>query len=404
MHRAIAGALTLLFAAAAWAGELDDAAKQRARDLVWKLGSASVKTRAAAEKDLAAMGVDALATVVSVADRLKTDDAWAALARVLAGMGGGALASVEKLRPDWPKGTAARFEKLPRDVGIVQLAALPDSPADVVAKIEATIRELSARPVIDPSDPGVATIGASGRPAFGRCIRILRDRRATGERKDDDEKARMIAKFALVTIVGPDDVPLVGALVAGGAADAAFVLRDVPGAAASSIFAEAVEQGPDLAICMAIELRAPDERVGRALAKWMMLQTREEMFLVGVAARAAGRAGAQESVASIEAWIRRAPEPVVLCNCYVGLARLGSVKGLSGLVETLEKHPDYLIGGDAGDALNEASGRSYYKGPFRAKGEPEDDPIVAAAKAYREWWESVKDKAKFDPATRKWTF
>jgi hypothetical protein len=408
MRRVLACVVALCVAASAWAGDLDDAAKKRVREFVAQLASTSEETRKSAETGLAAMGLDALPTAVAASDKLKSDDAWAAFARAVAGMGPGAADAVEDLRGSWPKGSETRFVRLESDVnaaaGAAALAAMPDSPTDVSALIDATIRELSQRRYFSYSDPKIAALAALGRPAFGHCMRILRDRGTDALPGVENYKAPRIAKVVLVSIARPGDVPVVDALVRSGYPAAAYVLRDVATPEAGAVFVGAVRLGLDHDICSAIEKRAPDERVGRELAAWIAGKTDEERYLVGSAALAAGRAGAPEAAAPIEAFLGKTTEAMVRAQCCVGLARLGVATGVAGLVERLEDaaHPDAAH--VAGIALNETSGREEYKGGYDEDVKGWRGNFADAAKTYRAWWDSVKDKAKFDPATRKWTY
>ena len=91
-------------------------------------------------------------------------------------------------------------------------------------------------------------------------------------------------------------------------------------------------------------------------------------------------------------------------RCFVGLLRLGGADGFEGLVASLEKPPDAESADLAGTALNEASGLRYYKGGFDMATKGWRGNFADAAKAYRAWWTAAKEKAKFDPKTRKWTF
>ena len=408
--RPVAGLCAVLaLSSAAWAADLDEAAKKRVRDLVAQCASRTEKTRRAAETALAAMGLDAVPAAVAAAEKLKQDDAsWASFSRAIGGMGAAAVGAVQRLRPSWPKGTEPRFERLLDDAravaGAAALAALPASPPEVVAKIDAVVAELSARPSFAHSDPKIESISALGRPAFGECVRILRDRRAAGVPGVEDYKARVIAKLALVKIVAAEDVPLFAALVRGGAADAAYPLRDVAAPEAGAVFADAVRIGIDHHRCFAIEKRGPDERVGRALATWISAQDDYEKYLVGSAALAAGRAGGAQASQAIQAYLGKTNDASVLVKCHLGLARLGEARGIAGLADFLERSADSETGNIAGNGLNEVSGRSDFKGRYDSAAKGWRGNFAEAAKAYRTWWEAAKDKAKFDASTGKWTF
>jgi len=405
--RATALAASIALATAAF-GDLDGTAKARVRDLVPALGASDPKKRSAAAKALAAFGLDALPTAVACADKLKDEDGWNTFATAVAGMGGDGCDAIEKLRADWPKGTDLRFERLEAEVlavaGGPAATAPVDSPPEVVARIEFEIHELSARPWFAYADPKIDGLVALGRPAFARCVRILRDRRREGVPGVEDLKARTVAKLVLLKLATAEDVPLFAALVRGGAADAAYALRDVATPDAAVVFALAVGVGLDHDLCAAIEKRAPDARVGRALGKRIAACSPDDMYLAASAALAAGRAGAPEAIAPIQAYLAKTKDAQVRAKCCVGLARLGAPDGLAALVATLEACADLESRHLAGEALNEASSRKDYKGGYDAKAKAWRGNFDEAAKAYRAWWESVKQTAKFDPATRKWSF
>jgi HEAT repeat protein len=280
------------------------------------------------------------------------------------------------------------------------LDAVPESPKDVVAKIDELSSDLVARERFDYGDPKIDAIAKLGRPALGELVRILRDWYGEEERK-----AHVVAKLAFARIATKDDVPVVAALVRLGHAEAAFALRDVKTPEASDVIADAVRRGLDHDLCFAIQARGFDERVGRALAAFLASQSNDDQAsLVGVAALAAGRAGATESVAPIKAFVAKTKDARARARCFVGLARLGDADGIEGLVASLEKPADPETGNLVGWSLNEVSGRAEFKGGFDAATKQLHGNHAEAAKAYRAWWTTAKEKVKFDPATRKWTW
>jgi len=404
MRRALFLAATLLIAGTASAGDLDDAAKTRVRALVRDLASDSDKTRAAAATSLAAVGADALPTAVAAAGDLKSDAAWSAFARAVGAMGEPALDAVERLRANWPDGTETRFARLERDVraalDAALFAAVPESPKDVVAKIDEMSSELVAAGRFDYyHNPKIDAIAALGRPAIGECVRILRD--YYGE---ETYASHSIAKLALAQIVTKEDVPLFGALVRDGRVAAAYAVCGIATPEASAVIADAVSRGLDHDLCLAIERRAPDERVGGALAKFIADAPADQASLVGAAARALGRAGAPDAAKSIQSFLSKTDDARVRARCFVGMARVGSPEGIEGLVTALEKPVDGETTQIVGAALNEASGRAFYVGQFDKETRQWRGNEAVASNEYRVWWNAMKSRATFDPATRKWRF
>ncbi len=401
-------ALVLVALGATAFAELDAGEKKWLKQCLDSLVSKSAKVREGAEVAIGKLGLDAIPVLLPDVGRLKTDDDWAALARALSVMDRSNAADMVNLSRDkWPKGQEQRLGKLVEALRKGPVPGPGAAPGKASPEIEAKVRELLEpfRGVHSYSsrDPAVAKVVALGRDAIPALAAILRE--------NDDHGAGMLVtatKDALADLVTEADVPLLAQLLADGHLAAAGAFKNLRSPAALDALLDTVKRGfVSYDLVEQFDHFRDDPQIAPALIGWLEAHGESAGWEVSPVARYLGEHRVREAVPALSKLLGAGRDAHARTSAAVALARFGEKSGVETLVEIFEApaagpgRSDDHVRHEAGEELNKIAGRRIYTGSFEPSGGIRGN-ADDAAKLFREWWNGVKDKIRFDATRRVW--
>lgn len=420
--------LLLLAAAAARADEPADP-RAEARDCLQQLAAPDSDVRKKAADRIVELGAAAVEEVARGGAGLDTV-AWEAFA-----------GACERRTIRRNAGILVAAAHSARDMHRTRLLELarrlhPDAGKErTPAEVEAKVREIVGRPirgcVVDFDEELVLL----GHDAVAPILALLSESEHGGMRHD-------VACAALSALVEEEDVPALRGALLGGETEvsAALVRLRLRGVdPAEDPIYEAVAAGRlTRAVCDALS-RLPDRaRSAKAVLAWVEDQgiSRPTDGQRSDVARLLEKLDAREAVPVLEDWVASTKSPSAFSALGSALTRLGSAKGIEVLVHIVgerrlrfpcrpstpeevaaETAPGRMCGegfhsyerSKAAQLLSEIAGPGAFPTPTRKRdGQPswdaaDDETLDRAARAFREWWETSKDRLRFDPKLRAWT-
>ena len=438
LGRFTAAAVVVAFAAPSLAGDLDADEKAWVATCVANLSSKSERMRTSAEKAIGGMGLDALPAVLDAVGASKAATDGHALALAIAAMGKGATKALQDLRPNWPKFmdtslgavlTEVRSLEEKAEAAAAPKTAATPSPDDVDAQVSAILESYRGTRSVHMPDPSVAKIARLGHAAVGALMRALED----SENAEAWALMRM-ASSALAEVVDESDAPMLAASVRAGHADVEAAFASLRSPEAMEILAGLLREGQfGTTLDSVLEGKLDIPVIAAACCAWLERPVFEgDMdFAIAKMAEAVGgglhhhlppevaaqlgmkpEPGVKEAVAPLKKLLERELRIDAKRRVASSLANLGDKSGIEALIGVLGsgKRPnpwgpwDYEIHA-AGEHLNAISGTTLYQGKY----EPSHSGVTEltgnveeAAKAYRAWWETSKEKVRFDETQRKW--
>lgn len=387
--------------------ELDAEERPWVAQCIEKLQAKSERVRSGAEDALVAAGPDVIDLLVAKSSR--PDDVWwTALERIA--MRIGRSRSAKRLTD-----LAAAQKDAARRRRCEALVARLDPPApgaqidpQLAAKVESILLPLVGANSFVSDAPEVGELRALGHGVVPILVAWCRSR-------NDDLASVSACCEALVGVAEPADVPLIasamsgangigrlarplGALVAKGSREALAALHDEIGRGGMSFdLAHAIENSPDPVAS------------ARVLAEWLRTQTAPAEHEIAAAASAAEALGVQSVAPLLAAKLPTAKDEQTIRRLALALTALGDPVGVPVLLrivagESAGRAPESWARAQAARRCAEISGiddRIPETSDHAASGEA-DKQFRALAAKYREWWNGVKDRIRFDAVTRRW--
>jgi HEAT repeat protein len=350
-----------------------------------------------AETALRELGLDFLPVLLRKSGRLRSNEAWAAVRRVLVALGGtDAARELERLRPEWPRKNKKRFEALLEGLR----TARPDVDPGILERVRKELEPFRNSRSYSTENPQVRRIVAMGRAAVPALLKVL----------EEPEPAfgpgfyKEAASDAFAALVDEEDLPALARLLSEGILVAARCFRGLRSEAALDALLVPVGKGMmSYELLEALEVHHGEPRVQQALVAYLEKYGLGGGFHVGQVAEFLGEAGAFEAVPVLRRLLEPARGIEIRRPVANALVLLGERDAIPVLIEILDtpaaSHRSYVRHA-AGENLNRLVGRTVFLGRFEPGGEHTGN-YEDAAREFRTWWETNREKLTYDRERRR---
>ncbi len=393
------------------AGELTAAERAWVRACVAGLTAPSPRQRESAAAALVRLGPEAIPAIGAETHLLKTDDQWATLEAVLAGMGPAeALKALEASVKEWPEGTAGRRQTLIDHLTLAVKARThapaaaseappPLRPEQVAAKVRAILDSFDADSSYREEDPRIRELVQLGRPGVALLLEDL-----WKERRLHSFRTRA-ATAALRRLLVVGDVPAVARLLDVGHLEVAPALSRLPGEVVVPVLIAPLARGfHGFELVQALRLFRRDPRVVTALVAWLDADpVPDGSSVIGSTAELLAQADARVAVPSLLRALERSTELDRL-QLALALVDLGEKRGIPALLDVFRAPATPRNGFErhaSGERLNELAGRRIYQGKHES-GMNAVGNFEEAIPRFAAWWTEVKDTMRYDTDRRTW--